>query len=100
MTDPLNLAPLTADALIADPRLTAVLADAEQPLALLPVRLETRYAEGELLVRIYPDQLHVDAHNRCCRAVFVPVRHWPRQNSWPAAWSASDSRGAWASTWS
>ena len=63
MTDPLNLAPLTADALIADPRLTAVLADAEQPLALLPVRLETRYAEGELLVRIYPDQVHVDAHD-------------------------------------
>ncbi len=63
MTDPLNLAPLTADALIADPRLTGVLADAEQPLALLPVRLETRYAEGELLVRIYPDQLHVDAHD-------------------------------------
>lgn len=59
----MNLAPLTADALIADPRLTGVLADAEQPLALLPVRLEAQYAEGELLVRIYPDRSHVDAHD-------------------------------------
>ncbi|MFT3969745.1 MAG: hypothetical protein QM695_05545 [Micropruina sp.] len=63
MTDPLNLAPLTADTLLADPRLSGVLADPEHPLALLPVRLETRYAGGELLVRIYPDQVQVDAHD-------------------------------------
>ena len=65
---PIDLAPLAADALLADPRLGAALAASDRPLALLPVRLETRYAAaangtGELLVRIYPDQLQVDAHD-------------------------------------
>ena len=40
--------------------------DAQVPLALLPVRLETRFAEAGtdvLHVRIYPDDLHVDGHD-------------------------------------
>lgn len=68
MTDPLDLAPLTSDAVADDPRLGAQVAEATHPLVLLPVRLETRYGTGKdgtpaLLVRVYPDQVHVDAHD-------------------------------------
>jgi hypothetical protein len=36
--------------------------DEAVPIVLLPVRLETRLRGGHLLIRIYPDDVHVDDH--------------------------------------
>jgi len=48
-----------------DPALLAEALDGGQPIALFPVRLETRYVQGgnALRIRIYPDVLHVVGHN-------------------------------------
>ncbi|SLM47428.1 conserved protein of unknown function [Nitrospira japonica] len=41
-----------------DPKLI----DADHPLALFPVRLETRFFGTELRIRVYPDDIHIDTH--------------------------------------
>ena len=95
MTDALNLAPLTADALLSDPRLATRLADSTHPLALLPVRLETRYSGGELLVRIYPDQVHVDAHDPRLSAAEQAAGH----EFWRTQWRTGDNKARQQRAW-
>ena len=68
------------------------------PLALFPVRLETRFnAEGtHLLVRIYPDAIHADAFE----PELTPVEMTWGKHFWEQTWLAGRNeareRSAWA----
>ncbi|HST38955.1 MAG TPA: hypothetical protein VLK58_05585, partial [Conexibacter sp.] len=74
----------------------------DDPIALLPVRLETRFADAATLqVRVYPDDLHVDALDpRLTRGELRAARaFWRRPDE--AAWQQllsrmSPARAAWA----
>jgi hypothetical protein len=66
------------------------------PLVLLPVRLETRFATGgdvpELWIRIFPDEIHADAHEHELTAKEVSAG----RIYWTTVWEDQDAaRTAW-----
>ena len=69
-------------------------ADPVAPLLLLPVRLETRYTEDRraLRVRIFPDDIHIDALDRGMTA----TEQVAALAYWTAVWRASDDDAATA----
>jgi hypothetical protein len=81
-------------------------AESDVPIALLPVRIETRSTAGraQLRVRIYPDDIHVDQHDRGLsdeeRAAGLDYWNavWPADNA--DAWTALVARaGARRAPW-
>lgn len=66
-------------------------APADRPIVLLPVRIETRFIATtgpELWVRIYPDDIHVDAHEPGLTAAEA---QWGR-HFWEQLWRAGTDR--------
>ncbi len=100
MTIPLvDLGPLL-DLAASVPELATELAPSTHPLALLPVRLETRFVgrpdgTSELRVRVFPDQIHIDAHDPRLSAEEVAwgERYWNLQ--WRAGSEGPRLRSAW-----
>jgi hypothetical protein len=87
--------------------------DTELPLALLPVRIETRYIGGdppsELLVRVFPDLIHADLHDPLLTASEQDLAKAFWRQTWRAgndvaakdqafAWLAEQT-GPWRAAW-
>ena len=82
------------------PELAAALLPSDVPLALLPVRLETRFfaqADGsqELRIRVFPDQVHVDSHEP---ELSADELGWGR-HFWELTWRAADDDGRRRLAW-
>jgi hypothetical protein len=80
---------------VIDPARFVATLDGRTPIALLPVRLETRFLAGgtELRIRVYPDQVHLDAHEPELTENEVTAGH----RYWRARWGADAAgrRAAW-----
>ena len=70
--------------------------DSQLPVTLLPVRIETRFsgtpAAPRLLVRLYPDDLHIDHHDPRLTAAEIAAG----QRYWTSVRGDTDADQAWA----
>jgi len=91
-------------AAVAPPQLPALMGDtlcaSDRPLALFPVRLETRFfaqpdGSSELRVRIYPDKIHLDSHEP---ELLPGEQEWGR-HYWEQDWRAGPDEAMRADAW-
>lgn len=64
---------------------------ADVPIALLPVRLETRFSGSDLLIRIYPDEIAIQTHE-------VPLNSDEAaagRTYWNSGWDPTKEADAW-----
>jgi hypothetical protein len=71
--------------------------DGKVPVALLPVRIETRFADADttLHIRIFPDQVHLDAHEPAFTDDERAGAEWYWNERWPALDDAARAERAW-----
>ena len=75
--------------------------DAGLPLVLLPIRIETAFLPGaagagvDLVVRVYPDDIHVDTHEPELTAAELAVATAYWQSVWGAGVNQDRLDGAW-----
>ncbi|MGH8188532.1 MAG: hypothetical protein ACREUC_18385, partial [Steroidobacteraceae bacterium] len=82
------------------PLLLAEVSPADRPLALFPVRLETRFfsqpdGSSELRVRVYPDRIHIDSHET---ELTQTEKTWG-QHYWTQIWRAGNDEQAQKNAW-
>lgn len=88
-----------ADRLVAgmDEARAVTALDARVPVAMLPVRIETRFAPDRksLAIRIYPDQIHLDAHEPEVTDDELAAARWYWEQRWPALTDEATATAAW-----
>src|SRR5690606_29638878 len=80
-----------------DPGIAVSALDGRIPVALLPVRIETRFGgdRKSLQIRIFPDQIHLDAHEPELTDDERTAGEWYWQQRWPDLESAEAAQVAW-----
>lgn len=82
------------------PEMLIELSKADRPLALFPVRLETRFfpqpnGGSELRVRVYPDRIHIDSHE----AELTQAEKTWGQHYWTQIFAAGDDTQSQMNAW-
>ncbi len=95
-----RISPPPVFATVPPPEMNVQLIASDRPLALFPVRLETRFfaqpdGNFELRVRVYPDQIHLDSHEP---ELTAQEKLWG-EHFWEHLWRAGNDEEARKRAW-